>query len=175
MVLAAASASASLALAGGLDHLFHRGDIRGRGSGGEVAAAAGAGSKWPDCACGNGLNMAGLTATGPRRATLLGAGADAAAAGSGRLRGNGTCRTTRTGSMFDRMDCRLRLRGGGNFLGRGHGGLGAQHASRRKRQGEPGAVPFNRVHSNPCPAVAFGFSPSIRAATRHPPLGQYRR
>ena len=39
------------------------------------------------------------------------------------------------GRTFGRMDGRFGL-GGGNFLRRAHGGLGAQSASRRKRQGQ---------------------------------------
>src|ERR1035437_2469860 len=64
-------------------------------SSGETAAT-GAGSKRPDSGCATGLNKAGLAVTGPRRATLLGTGADAPAAGNGRLRGSGTWRTTCT-------------------------------------------------------------------------------
>src|SRR5664279_6074047 len=101
MLFCAASASASLPLRVASITCFTAAISAGEAGAAEVAGAVGAGSKRPDCACGTGLNMAGVAATGPRRATLLGAeAAGAAAAGNGRLRGRGTFRTTCTCLLY---------------------------------------------------------------------------
>src|SRR5664279_2396270 len=110
MLFSAASASGSLPLRAASITRF-----TAAMSSGEVAVA-GAGSKRPDSGCATGLNTEGLAVTGPRRATLLGTGADAAAAGNGRLRGSGTSRTTCTAGRLAAWTAGL---GGaaGTFLG----------------------------------------------------------
>ena len=188
MLFSAASASASLPLRAASITRF-----TAAMSAGEVGWADGAGATLPAAPPDRGV--AGLAAR--QFAQRHGAVREAAGGGQGALGRHRHIVDDVHGGVFDGDVFRRMLRGGlallglawlgggldrrffgvrrGNFLGRGHGGLDAERASRRKRQGEPPAVPFSRVHSIPCPAVFRFQGADSMAPPGILPLGQYRR
>ena len=77
-------------------------------------------------------------------------------------------RSCLAGAGLGGMDGRPRARQG-NFLGPRPWRAGRPGAGRRKRQSMPSTVPFNRVHSTPCP-VSLPSGARLNGGAAHPPI-----